>query len=106
VRSLLNAPFLNSKSDSFLRGISLLEEQTLPLFWLSLAFLTGLVLGNTWNKMGGGKVYLKSLAAVSAADEQFQNNGHSSQFAPAALCRMGSGSNYDCRVYRDVCDYV
>ena len=56
--------------------------------------------------MGGGKVYLKSLAAVSAADEQIQNNGHSSQFAPTALCRMGSGSNYDGCEYRDVCDYV
>ena len=40
------------------------------------------------------------------ADEQLKNNGPSSQFAPVALFRMGSGSNYDCRVYSDVCDYV
>ena len=42
----------------------------------------------------------------STDNEQIRNNGQTSQFAPAALFRMGNGSNYDCRVYSDVCDTV
>ena len=42
----------------------------------------------------------------STADEQIQNNGHSGQFAPAALFRMGNGGDHDRRSRRDVCDHV